>query len=287
MSTDDLGGVAPYKKIAQVLRDEINRGALPAGAQMPTQTALARRFAVTRGTIQRALDDLRHEGWIDSQQGRGTYVTDRSRATMNAAGRSLSAHIEAAFQVRHVTLDVHSLTSETLHAALQGPVRRIRARELRPESITVRLLLPSPQAPLALPRLIADPADERPLLRVRMLTRSTALLMETMIKGLRELRLVPEVNLEVRGLSITPVSKLYIVNGTEVLYGLYRVIERPVDINGEDLDIYDGLGLGAPLFHYSARPESGDEQGREFVAEAQRWFDSYWSTIAEPFPLTL
>jgi DNA-binding transcriptional ArsR family regulator len=279
----DESGAPPYRKIADALRVEI--GDLQPGTQLPTQAALVRRFNVTRSTIQRALDELRDAGLIDSQQGRGSFVKERTRdpSLPGPAGIRLVGHLEAAFRAPQVTIDVFSLTSQTLLSALQRPLELIRSGELRPESVALRLLLPALTAQLAVPRLIADAKDERPLRRLRRLVDGHAISVRSAVTGLQDLGLVANVTVEIKQVPITPVHKLYLLNGTEALFGYYEVVERPVSYSGEELDIYDVLGLGATLFHFSAEADTADSQAGEFVARSRRWFDSVWSTIAEPW----
>jgi hypothetical protein len=103
------------------------------------------------------------------------------------------------------------------------------------------------------------------------------------VLALRDLGLVSDVTVEIRRVPVTPVHKVYLVNGTEALFGYYEIVERPVDFGDEVLDIYDVLGLGSTLFHFSAGAGTADSQAAEFVARSRRWFDSLWSTIAEPW----
>lgn len=286
MTLDDANaGSPPYKRIERELRAEIERGDLPPGSQLPTQQALVRRFKVTRSTIQRALDELRQDGYIDSQQGRGAFVRERTPAQspFGPAGTHLTSHLLSAFQTPHVRLDVFSLTCETLYSALQEPLQQIRAGQLRPESVTVRLLLPAQDTRLAVPRLIADAKDERPMRRFRRLADSQAISVQSAVGALRDLGFVKDATVEIKGVDFTPVHKLYLLNGTEALFGYYEVVERPVNFAGAELDIYDVLGLGATLFHFSADSAASDSQGREFAARSQLWFDSLWSTIAVPW----
>jgi DNA-binding transcriptional regulator YhcF (GntR family) len=273
----------PYQHIANVIRAEIERGEFPVGHQLPTQQALVRRFGVSRSTVQRALEKLNEVGLIDSQRGRGSYVLARSEPSgPGPAGVELAEHIGAAFEAPHVVLDVFSLTSETLNAAVQGPLYRIRNGEITPRSVAVRLLLPSPTARLAVPRRVGDPKDPRPLERLRRLVMSQAITLYSSIGALADLDLVSEVSVEVRSVPITPLQKLYLINGTEALSGYYQVVERPITIGGEELAVYDVLGLASTLFHHSttAGPHSA-----LYVEQAHAWFDSLWSTIAEPLTL--
>ncbi|MDD1061641.1 GntR family transcriptional regulator [Streptomyces cocklensis] len=275
----------PYLRIAWELRHDIEQGTFEAGAQLPTQAALVRRFDVSRATVQRALDELRRDGWIDSQQGRGSYVLDRSAAhtAPEPAGVGLTDHIDAAFEADRITLDSFSFTSETLNSALQEPLRRVRRGELRPESIAVRLLLPSPDVRLALPKAVGDADDDRPLRRLRRLTISQAVTVQSAVGALADSGHVADVRVDIRTVPLTPMHKLYLLNGTDALFGYYEVVRRMVPFQQQEMEIYDILGLDATLYHYSADAEDG--QGAAFVHSSQRWFETLWSTIAEPLTL--
>lgn len=60
--------------IGAVLRSEILDGKFNGGARFPSEPALARRFGVSRSTITRALDRLKHDGLIVSRKGSGSRV---------------------------------------------------------------------------------------------------------------------------------------------------------------------------------------------------------------------
>lgn len=62
-----------YQQVAETLRQEISQG-IYKDERLPTQDALAKRFDVSRVTIQRALTDLRNEGVIYSLKGKGIFV---------------------------------------------------------------------------------------------------------------------------------------------------------------------------------------------------------------------
>lgn len=63
-----------YRHIAADLRGQIASGALPVDGKLPTKNTLAEHYGVALATVDRALDDLRHEGLIRSDQGAGTYI---------------------------------------------------------------------------------------------------------------------------------------------------------------------------------------------------------------------
>ena len=57
------------------LRDEIVNGVLPPGSQLPTRADFERRFCASPHTVQRAIDQLRREGFVRVNGRQATYVT--------------------------------------------------------------------------------------------------------------------------------------------------------------------------------------------------------------------
>lgn len=288
------GSRPPYRYIADVLRGEIHDGRYPVGERIPSQADLEDRFQVSRPTIQRALGVLRDDGYIDNQRGRSAEVLPwQDRAEVPSPSEEpepayvvLAAHVAEAFKEQDVTIDAYSLTTETLTRALAVPLLRIQNEQLNPRSIKLRLLLPSLQAQLAIPRMVDDPADERPIWRLRQLVRAHVLALRSSIGALAELRPEIEQSVEVRTAPITPVHKLYLVNGNTALSGYYQVVRRDVDFGKRGKgEIYDVLGISAMLFAYRWDPNEPDSRDSVFVTESQDWFNSLWSTIAEPLTL--
>ena len=74
----DHGAATPlWRQLADILRDKIESGELPAGGVMPSETTLAQEHGLSRGTVVKALDTLEREGLVERVQGRGTFVTTR------------------------------------------------------------------------------------------------------------------------------------------------------------------------------------------------------------------
>lgn len=63
-----------YLQIAGHIRDQIVRGDLSPGDEVPSERELAARWSVARPTAARALESLRVQGLVESRQGSGTYV---------------------------------------------------------------------------------------------------------------------------------------------------------------------------------------------------------------------
>lgn len=63
-----------YLQIATYIRDQIIRGDLRPGDEVPSERQLAAMWNVARPTASRALDSLRTQGFVESRLGSGTYV---------------------------------------------------------------------------------------------------------------------------------------------------------------------------------------------------------------------
>jgi GntR family transcriptional regulator len=70
----------PHKQIARWLRDRIQSGEYPPGRRIPSEKDIMDLSGVARTTARRAVEVLRNEGLVETTQGRGTYVADRSSA---------------------------------------------------------------------------------------------------------------------------------------------------------------------------------------------------------------
>lgn len=69
-------GDAPlHGQVRTALHDMISTGVYAAGATLPGEQELARRFNVSRITVKRALNDLALAGYVRRLRGRGTIVT--------------------------------------------------------------------------------------------------------------------------------------------------------------------------------------------------------------------
>ncbi len=67
-----------YLAIADVIAEDIERGRLRAGDQMPTHRELADRLGITPGTVTRAYAEAIRRGLINGETGRGTFVRRES-----------------------------------------------------------------------------------------------------------------------------------------------------------------------------------------------------------------
>ena len=80
MATDDktdragVSAVPLYQQVMDDLKGEIARGVYAAGSRIPSEMELAKSYGVGRITVRRAIEELSRAGYLNRQQGRGTFV---------------------------------------------------------------------------------------------------------------------------------------------------------------------------------------------------------------------
>jgi GntR family phosphonate transport system transcriptional regulator len=67
-------GLPIYAQIAEELRNEIQKGMYQVGDRLPTEAQLSQHFGVNRHTLRRAIAELKNEGLLRVDRGRGTFV---------------------------------------------------------------------------------------------------------------------------------------------------------------------------------------------------------------------
>jgi len=134
-----LGEGPTYQRLASAIRQAIERGDIASGARLPAERTLAKALSLSRTTVVSALESLRTDGWIESQQGsgsrvRGGRVAGKSaeetaptfrrhpvyRGLIEGSGGTiefLAAHLPAA----GVTPDVMSFEPKVVEELLRGP----------------------------------------------------------------------------------------------------------------------------------------------------------------------
>jgi DNA-binding GntR family transcriptional regulator len=78
-----------YAQVVSEIKKRIERGVYPPGSLLPSEHQLVAEFGVSRPTIVKSLGTLRQGGWIDTQQGKGSFV--RGRPALADAVRSRPA----------------------------------------------------------------------------------------------------------------------------------------------------------------------------------------------------
>jgi len=142
-------GTPRYRRVADQLRDRITSGAIPPGALLPPEVALAKEFNVARGTIRAAINALRQDGLVTTEHGRGTHTRptpaprsadrdhqdDADRATADSdsgAQRRYVVHIP--IHARDLTAAI--ATARTIAATLVDARPDLRGLDYRSTTVT-------------------------------------------------------------------------------------------------------------------------------------------------------
>ncbi|MFG2553133.1 winged helix-turn-helix domain-containing protein [Streptomyces sp. NPDC048581] len=274
------------QEIADILRERIRVGELKAGDRLPTQAELAEEFGVERGTVRQALRALQEDGLLTNVS-KGSPPRIALPAPTRGAPQptmvSLAPRLTEAFAVPQVRVDVVCHTSETLMLALGEPLRLIHDGSIRPESIDVRILLPSRDIHLAFPVLVEGRGDDDPVHQRWLAMRNAqAQVLRHNLQAVRSTHGV-DVRVTFRALPFTPPVKLYLLNGDEALIGYYVLTERQEEYESQTLDMYDALGSQSLLFSFVRQAGQRDAA---FVEESQKWFDALWETISTDLTLS-
>lgn len=126
-AADDILAIHPvarlraHEEVARQLRDLMEGGALAAGAKLPPERELARRFGVSRATVRQALSALQSAGLVESQVGRGTV------ARLDGPTASVTGLVDA-LRMAHGTLN----DQLDLRRLIEPPIAREAASRARP-----------------------------------------------------------------------------------------------------------------------------------------------------------
>ncbi|ASC65837.1 GntR family transcriptional regulator [Achromobacter denitrificans] len=80
-----------YVRVETALAAEIAAGILSSGSRLPTEDQLIERFAVSRTTVRKAVENLVSRGLVEIRRGKGTFVTEPK---LTQALTSLSGFVE-------------------------------------------------------------------------------------------------------------------------------------------------------------------------------------------------
>lgn len=74
MTLDRTSPVPLYHQLKEALLTQIKEGRFKPGQAIPPEWELCERYGVSRITVRRAISELEYEGYVERQQGKGTFV---------------------------------------------------------------------------------------------------------------------------------------------------------------------------------------------------------------------
>lgn len=281
------GGGKAFHEVLDILHARLTEGRYKVGSRLPPQRELAKELGVSRDTVQRVLRQLANDGWIKAKQGSGSVVlrsqTIHSSVRREGASRpvTLGPLIGEAFEASEVALDVFTLTSESLDTHVRAQEERIRTGDIRPQSITIRMMLPPDDLVLPYPRVKDAPDDQRPQQRLWRIRQRHIDSLREVLGRLEEEMPDLETAVNIRRAPLVPYSKLYLFNHAAMLHGPYEPEERRMTLgDGEVVNVIDVRGVGSTLTHY-VKDEDRTSQGSVMVESWQSWFDQCWRMLAK------
>lgn len=139
----------PYRQIASMLRDAISSGQLEAGERLPSEAALIEHFGVARMTVRQAVQELRSEGLVTSEHGRGVFVRPAPPIRRLASDR---------FARRHRARGKAAFTAETEKSGYTPHVDNITVTREKPDSVVAERLrlIPDDEVVVRSRRYLAD-----------------------------------------------------------------------------------------------------------------------------------
>ena len=93
-SVDRLADAPPFRQIADQLRRAIQRGDLEPGGRVPSEAKLIEHYGVARMTVRQAVAELKAEGLVIAEHGRGVFVRSRPSVRRLASDRFARRHRE-------------------------------------------------------------------------------------------------------------------------------------------------------------------------------------------------
>jgi GntR family transcriptional regulator len=107
-----------YAQVISELRRRIESGEYPPGSLLPSEHQLSAEFQIARPTVVRALRVLRQDGWIETQQGKGSFVRGRP---------ALADLVSARPGEQALNLDESPRAGELIEASRAVPPARVAA----------------------------------------------------------------------------------------------------------------------------------------------------------------
>ncbi len=122
---------SPSKQIADDLRSVILSSRITEGEKLPSESALVSHYGVARMTVRQAIQQLRAEGLVVAEHGRGVYVRKIAPVRRLASDRFARRHREAGNA---------AFAAEAEKFGFQASVDQIQVSESRPDLETQQRL---------------------------------------------------------------------------------------------------------------------------------------------------
>lgn len=156
-----------YYQLKEILLNRIRNGEVEEGGFLPTEEELCKEFGVSRGTVRKAIAELKNEGYVVSEQGRGVFLVkpkfEQSLLRFYSIGREMqNKHLD--FHTKVIVKEITKPTKgiqETLNLSEDEDLNKIvRVRYLDNEPVIIESIF----IPIKIcPNLLEEDLEEIPL----------------------------------------------------------------------------------------------------------------------------
>ncbi|WP_100475690.1 GntR family transcriptional regulator [Mycobacteroides abscessus] len=150
---DPSSGVAPFRQIAGILREEITSGRLAPGEKLASEPEMVEHFQVSKTTWRNALDELRHEGLVVSARGLGVFVRKQAPVRRLSSDR---------FSRRYREEGNAAFSAEAKNSGFDAGVDNVVVRREQPNAVIAQALKVAPDSEVVV-RSRRYLADGRPV----------------------------------------------------------------------------------------------------------------------------
>ena len=115
-----------YRQIMRQVVDAIAAGRLKSGDRIPSHREVSEHLVVAPLTVKKAYDELERLGYLESQRGRGTFVSGQHLSTARTAQHAALRETAAALVAQGIAagLDVEAIVELVQHAAAHNASSR-------------------------------------------------------------------------------------------------------------------------------------------------------------------
>jgi hypothetical protein len=192
----------------------------------------------------------------------------------------LHAHVTDVFRQRSVAIDFAGYMGQTFHELVDEFLDDVRSGRSEARSIRLRMLIPDFSLPMTVP-CQKENLQDHPEFRANRQRASldSCRRLREKIDDINKKQLASEAQIEVRVHRLTPVFKLYLLNGRYAFVGFYPVEEASfISTKGHDV-LFDLKGTRTALV--GARHD-GRAWERALFSNACEWFEAAWSNLSYP-----
>jgi len=118
-------GVPIYRQLMDGIRELIASGVLKPGGRLPSIRELASSLRINPASAVTAYNELRHEGVIYQDQGRGTFVSERPAVVKKTRDALLAEDLDALL----LRAEARGFSSQQVLKALRTRVRAKQEKE--------------------------------------------------------------------------------------------------------------------------------------------------------------